>query len=233
MVTFAAATKNSSSFPTRAPGQRRVDHFVAITCSDPNDSCDLYNDDCRTLAQLVSPSRDPIGYESGQFSLIAYVHGEPISHLDPSGLEGYLGPGQYEPPKSTVLPGVLAGGGIFICMREVKEGTPCKAVIDACGGQHTYIQFGGVTPEGNPEEGTGGIGFTGPGWTAPGEEHAFHPSRCTRLIPPKGMSFAQAEACIRNHAPTRPFTFPRYVCSTWTNEAVNTCGLIRGDSFAW
>lgn len=62
MVTFAAATKNSSSFPTRAPGQRRVDHFVAITCSDPNDSCDLYNDDCRTLAQLVSPSRDPIGY---------------------------------------------------------------------------------------------------------------------------------------------------------------------------
>ncbi len=62
MVTFAAATKNSPSFPTRAPAQCRVTHFVAITCSVPIDSCDLLNADCRTHAQLVSPSRDPIGF---------------------------------------------------------------------------------------------------------------------------------------------------------------------------
>ena len=82
MVTFAAATKNSSSFPTRAPGQRRVDHFVAITCSVPSDSCDLYNDDCRTLAQLVSPSRDPIGLRGG-FNTYCNFFGQ--TQLDPSG----------------------------------------------------------------------------------------------------------------------------------------------------
>ena len=59
MVTIAAATKTTSTIPTRAPAQRRVSHFIAITCSVPNDSCDLFNADCRTLAQLVSPSRDP------------------------------------------------------------------------------------------------------------------------------------------------------------------------------
>ena len=41
MVTFAAATKNTSSFPTRARGQRRVGYFVAITCSVTCDSCDF------------------------------------------------------------------------------------------------------------------------------------------------------------------------------------------------
>ncbi len=60
MVTFAAATRTTSTIPPRTPAQRRVDHFVAITCSDPNDSCDSYNADCRSHAQLVSPSRDPI-----------------------------------------------------------------------------------------------------------------------------------------------------------------------------
>ena len=82
MVTFAAATKNYPSFPTRAPAQRRVDHFVAITCSDPNDSHDLSTADCQTLAQLVSPSRDPIGFTSG-------LNGYPSRSMtkDPLGLD--------------------------------------------------------------------------------------------------------------------------------------------------
>ena len=71
MVTFAAATKNSHSFPTRAAAQCRVSHFVAITCSDPDDSCNLYNSNCRSYAQLVSPSRDPIGFTDGN-SLYAF-----------------------------------------------------------------------------------------------------------------------------------------------------------------
>ena len=62
MVTFATATKNSPSFPTRAPAQRRVSHSVANTCLVPNDSHDLFKADCETLAQLVSPSRDPMEY---------------------------------------------------------------------------------------------------------------------------------------------------------------------------
>ncbi len=84
MVTFAAATKNSPSFPTRAPAQCRVTHFVAITCSVPIDSCDLLNADCRTHAQLVSPSRDPIGYVGG-FALCLYTGSNPLVRLDASG----------------------------------------------------------------------------------------------------------------------------------------------------
>ena len=86
MVTFAAATKNSSSFPTRAPGQRRVDHFVAITCSVPSDSCDLRRADCRTHAQLVSPSRDPVGYEGSPTLLYVYCCASPLIKVDPEGM---------------------------------------------------------------------------------------------------------------------------------------------------
>ena len=82
MVTFAAATKNSHSFPTRAPAQCRVSHFVAITCSDPDDSCDLYNSNCRSHAKLVSPSRDPIGYVDGALMYGAYFG---LTHTDASG----------------------------------------------------------------------------------------------------------------------------------------------------
>ncbi len=89
MLTFAAATKTTSTFPTRAPAQRRVDNFVAITCSYPSDSCDLYSDDCRSHAQLVSPSRDPIGYEDW---VNQYRFGCPIDGLDPSGLQTVYGP---------------------------------------------------------------------------------------------------------------------------------------------
>ncbi|MDX1926343.1 MAG: hypothetical protein SFV81_07495 [Pirellulaceae bacterium] len=87
MATFAAATKPTSTIPTCAPAQRRVDHFVAITCSDPNDSCDLYSDDCRSHAQLVSPSRDPIGFEAGSTCLYEYCHSNPVRSIDPSGLK--------------------------------------------------------------------------------------------------------------------------------------------------
>jgi hypothetical protein len=105
MVTFATATKTTSTIPPRAPAQRRLDHFVAITCSDPNDSCDLYNNDCRTLAQLVSPSRDPIGYFAGT-GLQPYVGNSPLVYLDPRGLcdievypsgTFYVDPSSYDP----------------------------------------------------------------------------------------------------------------------------------------
>ena len=84
MVTFAAATRTTSTIPPRAPAQRRVDHFVAFTCSDPNDSFDLYSDDCRSHAQLVSPSRDPIGYHDGK-NQYNYLETKILSWLDPSG----------------------------------------------------------------------------------------------------------------------------------------------------
>ncbi len=84
MLTFAAATKTTSTFPTRAPAQRRVDNFVAITCSYPSDSCDLYSDDCRSHAQLVSPSRDPIRYVDGMSMYADYF--SPVM-TDPHGTD--------------------------------------------------------------------------------------------------------------------------------------------------
>lgn len=94
MVTFAAATKPTSTILPRAPAQRRVDHFVAITCSDPNDSCDSYNGECRSRAQLVSPSRDPIelgiflsrGLLQTRLGLYRYIRCEPLARVDPLGL---------------------------------------------------------------------------------------------------------------------------------------------------
>jgi hypothetical protein len=91
MVTFAAATKNTPSFPSRAPAQSRVDHFVAITCSDPNDSCDLYNTDCRSYAQLVSPSRDPVGFEGSKWGLYEAFLSAALLGKDPTGLACWCG----------------------------------------------------------------------------------------------------------------------------------------------
>ncbi len=110
MVTFAAATKTTSTIPTSAPAQRRVDRFVAITCSDPNDSCDLYSDDCRSHAQLVSPSRDPIGYVDGP-NYYQYVKGSCLSSVDPVGKQTLKLP-QQDPPLGLPLPPPgLPGGG--------------------------------------------------------------------------------------------------------------------------
>ena len=62
MVSFTTPAKLTPSTPPGAPAPSRVGHFVAISCSVSDDSRDLFNADSRTQAQLVSPSRDPIGY---------------------------------------------------------------------------------------------------------------------------------------------------------------------------
>ena len=92
MVTFAAATKTTSTIPTRAPAQCRVSHFVAITCSDPDDSCDFYNSNCRSYAQLVSPSRDPISYFDSN-NVYLSLRGKPLDLVDPSGFCAVNWPG--------------------------------------------------------------------------------------------------------------------------------------------
>ena len=130
MVTFAAATKNYPSFPTRAPAQRRVDHFVAITCSDPNDSHDLSTADCQTVAQLVSPSRDPIGFDGNAIGLYGYCLGRSLSAGDPTGnfiicwtQNGYGGLGPF------------GGGGYLLCKDDCKcPGGKRNVAIVFCGG---------------------------------------------------------------------------------------------------
>ena len=124
-------------------------------------------------------------------------------------------------------------GGIKICRRNVGEGTPCKAAVDCFGGQHTYIQFGGVDPvTGLPSTGTTGVGFAG----TVSPERAFKPSTCKTLYPtnkPMGNSGksaseatpAELEACLRSHKPTQKYNSFKYNCNTWVNEAVEACGL--------
>jgi hypothetical protein len=85
-----------------------------------------------------------------------------------------------------------------------------------------------------PCEGTTGCGFSGgtvvPGVTLPSEEKAFKPGKCTRLILPEGMSRAEAENCIRSYAIQEKYSTPKYNCGHWANDAVDYCGLSRGDS---
>lgn len=260
MVAFALNTEPLFKTATRARGQDRS--YVNRTSPRTNSPAHANLREAAYVGsvRLGTCSKDPIGYDGSEWNLYEYVKSSPAFVNDPMGLQGHkvwktCGSLRYQDDvryptygccngqrfnlkkgfkcKDGNIVSPFAGGGIFICTREVRPGTPCKTVIDACGGQHTYIQFGGLTPKGDPEVGTGGIGFSGPGKTPPGDEHSFHPSRCTRLHIPEGMTSAQAETCIRSHAPTKPFTFPNYVCSTWANEAVDSCGLTRGESFAW
>jgi len=213
-------------------------------------------------------SRDPIGFEGSQWNVYEYVNSSPPVLVDPLGLQGHqvwrrCGSKRYQDNvryprygccngelydqkkgytcKNGKITSPFAGGGIFMCTRAVDPGTPCKTVIDSCGGQHTYIQFGGLDEMGRPLPGTTGIGFSGPGKTPPGPEKSFGPTSCTQLIVPAGMTVGEATACIRGHAPSQPFTDPRhtlkfwnwYVCSTWADEATTSCGLERGKTFSW
>lgn len=86
MVAFNVATQKPPSLPSRASAQVRVGRFVVITCSVPNHSCDLYKADSRTGAQLVSSSRDPIGYEEGMHMQCAYFALK-MDSTDPLGLK--------------------------------------------------------------------------------------------------------------------------------------------------
>jgi len=216
-------------------------------------------------AQVGSCSRDPIRFEGSQWNVYEYVNSSPETFVDPMGLQGHkvwrrCGSKRYRDNvryprygccngqlydqkkgytcKNGKITSPFAGGGIFMCTRGVLPGTRCKSVIDRCGGQHTYIQFGGVDENGRPLPGTTGIGFSVP---PPGPEKAFGPTSCTPLIVPPGMTVQQATACIKGHAPTQPFTdyqdtlafWNWYVCSDWANEAASTCGLTKGPTFQW
>ncbi len=84
MVTFADATKSTCPIPTRAPARHRAGGFVAITCTVPHPARPLYESSNRTQAQLVSPSRDPIGYADGRNSY-RHVSNSPLANRDPFG----------------------------------------------------------------------------------------------------------------------------------------------------
>jgi len=115
MVTFATPSKLAPSTPPRAPAPSRVGHFVAISCSVSDDSRDLFNADSRTQAQLVSPSRDPIGYEDA-YSTYGFVGNNPTNWKDPSGAARVVGSAGCEEFCKTVTPPPPDSGGSVYCM---------------------------------------------------------------------------------------------------------------------
>jgi hypothetical protein len=122
---------------------------------------------------------------------------------------------------------------IFICRRKINEDVKCSPMANACGGQHTYIQFGWVNEDGTPCEGTEGCGFSGgtvlPGITLPSDEKAFKPDVCWPIILPPGTSAAQAENCIRGYPIQHHYSTWKYNCNHWAQDVVKHCGLKQGN----
>ncbi len=199
-------------------------------------------------------SRDPIGEQvfklwAGQQNsnrleqndLYRFVANDPLNKLDPDGLDTWV---PYPPPGHYVSdpqPQPQYPEGFAMCQRDVAVEGPSDIVAQCCnsfGGQHTYLQY--VSTPQPPAQGppfVWGWGFSGGTRTAP--ELHFDPSFCkpctkngSALKYGSGMGKSSKDAsdteirdCIMNRKPTRPYSFPRYVCSDWAKEAASDCGL--------
>jgi hypothetical protein len=106
------------------------------------------------------------------------------------------------------------------------------------GGEHTYLQY--VSTPLPPDQGPRflwGWGFSG--GTITTQENHFDPDTCKRCTKNgNALKFGTAAGkastaatddeirnCIMNRKPTRPYSFPRYVCGDWAKEAAQDCGL--------
>lgn len=187
------------------------------------------------------PSRDPIG-EKGVRNLYGFVLNDPLNKLDPDGRDTWV---PYPPPGHWVSdpapPPPQYPDGFSMCQRDVAVDGPSDSVGKCCnsfGGQHTYLQY--VSTPQPPAQGPPfiwGWGFSGGTRTA-SEQH-FDPSRCktctkngSALKYGSGAGKSSTSAsdeevrdCIMNRKPTRPYSFPRYVCTDWAKEAAADCGL--------
>jgi RHS repeat-associated protein len=189
-------------------------------------------------------SRDPVGYRGSPWNLYEYVRGRALVAVDPSGRDLIIGPNTDEVP--TVLPPLppLADpdflvsifpepkktGGIFICHRYINDADIWGRCIElACGGSHTYIQFGQVAEDGTPCWGTTGCGLSGGGaHQLPSEELHFHPTFCRKVLIPDSRSEAEAEACIKGQATQFPYNPLLYNCGHWAHQALKNCSLEIG-----
>ena len=196
-------------------------------------------------------SRDPIAYEGSQWSLYEYGTSRPLTTVDPEGLQfGMLicPPGTHpgscfgpccvpnEPPQQP-RPRPGTGDGFQLCQRDIDEGSIFDKIINACGGEHTYIQHGPCDDDGQKCEGTRGWGFGGGGaGRPPSNEKKFRPNRSWPLKPrpagtlPDGTPCSQATDeqiadCIANKLTTRAYFYPSYTCVEWADEAIEACCL--------
>ena len=195
-------------------------------------------------------TQDPIGFLGGQTNLSEYCGNAPTDATDPSGLQA---PGMLETQAIIDMQSVhnkpppdhRRDPGFKICQRDIDASDIAGAVVNECGGEHTYLQFGPCAPDGSPAKGTQGWGVTNThakkGKAAAEAEQRFHPSRCRPLHrnggtlkygpgPGKGKSSFQATdaeiiACIKATPMSQDYSFGQYCCSSWAADAAAAAGL--------
>ncbi len=185
-------------------------------------------------------NRDPLG-EKGGINLYGFVANSPVNWVDADGQAIMPMPSMpyyppYIPPPPPQYP-----EGFAMCQRDVAVDGPSDVTGKCCnsfGGQHTYLQY--VNTPKPPEQGptyVWGWGFSG-GTRTKSERH-FDPSSCKPCKKNgNGLKFGSGAGkasdkatddeirdCIMNRKPTRPYSFPRYVCTDWAKEAAKDCGL--------
>jgi RHS repeat-associated protein len=196
-------------------------------------------------------SEDPIGFAGDPSNVYRYVGNSPLNYVDPSGLwnlnPGGYGPpyGPYDPyPDPPKPPDHRGTAGFKICRRDIQGGDCVETIVagfaNCCGGAHTYLQYGGVDKNGNPNPGTEGWGI--PGGAAgnlPHPEQVFNPDSCTPLTrsthvlvygPGAGKNGVDATDeeildCIANALMTQNYARFSYNCEDWAKEAAEDCGL--------
>jgi uncharacterized protein RhaS with RHS repeats len=225
----------------------RVGRFLS---PDPIDYGPTYTNDVRPSPEKFNiPGgqflrRDSNNYKLEDVNLYRYVGNGPTNNTDPTGL-------QYSPECMLARcdPPALDAShdpGFKICKREIQGGGKGDNFVagfaNACGGEHTYLQYGPVDENGDPIQGTDGWGIGGgSAGTLPLNEQHFKPNFCNRLSKcgdcikyGKGAGKSGSSAtddeikdCITNTPMSKPYKALGYNCQAWAEEAAASCGLCK------
>jgi RHS repeat-associated protein len=181
-------------------------------------------------------TRDPVVLLPDDCNLYRYVGNNPVSKIDAWGLgkQPLIVFPIYGIITRIVLPSPPLSS-IEICQRDIMASNCCQECVNSCGGQHTYVQYGGVDQNGQPLPGTVGVGFAG----TVSPERAFRPNRCfpckktTDVLRygagagKQGIAATDNEIydCITKTPPARKYHWYDYNCNSWAVGATLSCGL--------
>jgi RHS repeat-associated protein len=175
---------------------------------------------------------DPIGFDGMDSNLYRYIGNNPVGSLDPYGLVIIIEPRT-----------IQSGYWFRYCERSItglNAVEQCCANCCSCKVQHAYI--GLVGPNGTPKPGTSAWGFYKGGVI---RERGFGANNCYTYKKSihrtlnsgsgkgkVGSTASDAEIldCIKNHAPTQPYSMMYYNCKSWATQAASNCGLIPLES---
>ena len=202
-------------------------------------------------------STDPIGFEGNDTNLYRYVRNRVLVSDDPIGLDPshfYTDPGLQSAQKNRetfeqrsrkeICAGESAETTLFFYAERENQASKYYP-------EHAYIQIGKLRENGLPLGGTSGVGI-GPGLkkgSLPNHpERAFRPTYLQPLCRSASgkLSFgtgkgkcaciatdAEIADCLNSIAARKDDTlalflfWKRYVCTTWAEEALSLCGLVR------